>query len=176
MKKYLNKYIIGISIVILLLCLVCQDETIENFMCTNCGRSVWNPFGKDERSCAECNNCGWCINESGEGSCAEGGSGGPLFRRDCVSWSTGQPQSLYTIRYPWYNPIGWWPYYGGWGGWRGPMRRRHRGGHRGGHHGGHGRGRGGRGRGGRGRGGRGRGGRGRGGRRRGGRGRGRGAP
>ena len=130
MKHYLNKYVIGISIVILILCLICQDETIENFMCQSCGKSAWKPFGKDERSCAMCDNCGWCINESGEGSCVEGGAGGPLFRRDCVSWSNGAPQPLYTVTYPWYNPIGWWPYYSGWGGYTGrPFRRfrRHRG-------------------------------------------------
>lgn len=130
MKKYLNKYVIGIALVIIFLCLVCQDETVEDFMCQNCGKSAWRPFGKDERSCAMCDNCGWCINESGEGSCVEGGPAGPLFRRDCVSWSKGVVQPLYTVSYPWYNPMGWWPYYSGWGGYWGrpfrPFRRRFR--------------------------------------------------
>lgn len=94
-----NLTIAIIVIVIILLVLFCNTSEVEGFdgfgrfdglgydktftpyhhNCRNCGN-----LGKGR--CGSCLNCGWCINESGEGMCTPGDSRGPYFKSDCVVW------------------------------------------------------------------------------------------
>ncbi len=36
--------------------------------------------------CGLCRNCGWCINQKGEGKCVPGDKKGPHFHSDCDIW------------------------------------------------------------------------------------------
>ena len=112
-----------------------KKEINENFgiNCSNCNRNNW--IG--ESDCMSCNNCGWCIDPNGYGSCAIGNANGPLFK-DCSSWyyngvcmwgpQCGSVGPIYydnpIIEYPWYTR--WW--YMGRRPWRRhrPWRRRRR--------------------------------------------------
>ena len=94
-----------------------KKEINENFgiNCSNCNRNNW--IG--ESDCMSCNNCGWCIDPNGYGSCAIGNANGPLFK-DCSSWyyngvcmwgpQCGSVGPIYydnpIIEYPWYTR--WW--------------------------------------------------------------------
>ena len=138
-----NNIIIGVSITILVFCFLCNTETFEQFYCPNCRRNNW----MGESQCASCDNCGWCIDPNGYGSCGLGDANGPYFK-DCRSWyhrgicmrgpDCGLRGPVYVTSYPWYNPWGWY------GRMRGFRRRPHwrrygrrHGGHHGGHHSGH---------------------------------------
>nr|QBK88449.1 MAG: hypothetical protein LCMiAC01_01260 [Mimivirus LCMiAC01] len=53
-----------------------------NGKCPNCGYL-------DNSSCLECKQCGLCTTPAGSKQCIPGGSGGPLFEKDCTDWSYG---------------------------------------------------------------------------------------
>lgn len=47
-------------------------------------------------SCGKCTNCGICVTEAGQASCAAGDASGPYFRSDCDKWSYGDDQTFYA--------------------------------------------------------------------------------
>ena len=70
--------------------------------CGACGK-----FGPGR--CLVCKNCGICTTPSGIPECTEGDKNGPIFRKDCVSWSYGNPSvTSYTYGYPryWHSRYG----------------------------------------------------------------------
>ena len=89
----------------------------ENFgyNCPDCNRNNW----MGESDCYACNNCGWCIDPNGNGSCGLGSASGPMFK-DCRSWfyngrciwgpDCGYSGPMYydnaILTYPWYSR--WW--------------------------------------------------------------------
>jgi len=72
--------------------------------CRNC-------YQKGPGKCMQCNNCGWCVDGNGYGSCVLGDQSGPYFA-DCVQYFynggrkvlMGSRRNLYTRRL--YNPPG----------------------------------------------------------------------
>jgi len=69
----------------------------ENFSengCRDCNR-----IGKKGMNqCLSCNNCGWCIDPNGYGSCVLGNSNGPLFA-ECAQYmyNGGTPVALQNL-------------------------------------------------------------------------------
>ena len=138
-----------IFVVALLLVMQNKNKKIINetygVYCPDCNRNEW----MGENDCYNCNNCGWCIDPNGNGSCGIGSASGPLFK-DCRSWfyngrcmwgpDCGAIGPIYYDNYywntPWYTNWWWW----GWGGrpyerdyhhhhyYRPHKRRPHRGG------------------------------------------------
>ena len=137
-----------IFVVALLLVMQNKNKKLINetygVYCPDCNRNEW----MGENDCYNCNNCGWCIDPNGNGSCGIGSAGGPLFK-DCRSWfyngrcmwgpDCGAIGPIYYDNYywntPWYTNWWWW----GWGGrpyerdyhhhyYRPHKRRPHRGG------------------------------------------------
>lgn len=55
-------------------------------------------------ACLSCNNCGWCIDPNGNGSCVLGDQRGAYFA-DCVqySYNGGIAASPYPTMMPWYQ-------------------------------------------------------------------------
>ena len=121
--------------VVLLLVGLYFSQQVEKFgvYCRNCGLNGW----RGQTDCYECNNCGWCIDPNGYGSCVTGNANGSLFA-DCRSYfykgaciygpECGYNSPIY-ITPIWYNPFTWWGprryrrrYYGGGWGWRRPNR------------------------------------------------------
>ena len=39
-----------------------------------------------ERSCYDCENCGWCIDDNLDGTCKQGDEYGPYFSDNCRQW------------------------------------------------------------------------------------------
>ena len=112
--KYQN-LLFGLIIGIVLLCVFNSSDSIENFYCPNCNRNNWT----GESECANCHNCGWCIDPNGYGSCGIGDGRGPFFK-ECRSWfyrgmkmygsdpSISQSiRPMYVVSTPWYNLYGW---------------------------------------------------------------------
>ena len=78
--------------------------------CGDCNQ-IW-----DINKCMSCNNCGWCVDPNGNGSCGYGSINGPLFK-DCRSWfyngkciwgpDCGYSGPIYydneILNYPWYS-------------------------------------------------------------------------
>jgi len=71
--------------------------------------------------CGTCQNCGYCINESGQGECIPGDDYGPYFRKDCLRWERNIP--IYGNYYD--TPYRWWDYLypSYWGSWWGSKPR-----------------------------------------------------
>ena len=105
--------IIGLLIIVIIFGLFFSQRS-ENFglFCKNCGLNGW----RGQTDCYECNNCGWCIDPNGYGSCVLGGPSGPKFA-DCRSYfhkgtcvygpECGYDGPLYVAPI-WYNPFTWW--------------------------------------------------------------------
>lgn len=55
-------------------------------------------------ACLSCNNCGWCVDPNGNGSCVLGDQRGAYFA-DCVqySYNGGVAASPYPPMMPWYQ-------------------------------------------------------------------------
>ena len=105
-------YLISIVILVVLIFVVLNLKTTEEFNCYNCGRNDWSVGPK---RCLSCYNCGWCENKDGTGSCkvANPNGYGPLFAQDCHKWYQGGRTRVYYNMFPWYNPLRWvyrrWP-------------------------------------------------------------------
>ncbi len=56
--------------------------------CPSCG---W----RSRTACSKCINCGFCVNNKGQGECVPGDSQGPYFREDCAYWEYGSPYRYY---------------------------------------------------------------------------------
>lgn len=59
---------------------------------------------KGQSDCSTCENCGYCITNSGYGECVQGDARGPHFRKDCAIWSYNNPPIQQS---PWYSPYNW---------------------------------------------------------------------
>lgn len=90
--------IVAIILILLIIIIICiyKNPNKENFTyygyykqyCPSCN---W----RNRISCSKCTNCGYCINESGEGECVQGDNNGPYFRKDCKYWEYGDPYYSY---------------------------------------------------------------------------------
>jgi hypothetical protein len=75
----MNKIVLILIIIIFLLIIyfIYTNTSLinENFgiNCKNCDKNEW--IGQQD--CNTCNNCGWCIDDEGSGSCSSGNSTGP---------------------------------------------------------------------------------------------------
>ena len=58
------------------------SERFAEGACRDCNRIGKN---KGINECLSCNNCGWCIDPNGYGSCVLGNSEGPLFA-ECAQY------------------------------------------------------------------------------------------
>jgi hypothetical protein len=69
------------------------SERFSESGCRDCNRA--GKKGMDQ--CLSCNNCGWCIDPNGYGSCVLGNSDGPLFA-ECAQYmyNGGIPVSTAT--------------------------------------------------------------------------------
>ena len=121
--------LIQILLIIITGCVLFGLYTVKdrsNFMnrvaykCPNCSSNTW--LGEDK--CYSCNECGWCIDPYGNGSCARGNEYGPLYKQ-CRTWKykgdcmwgpdCGSNGPIYvgeydTDPYPWYKRW-FWPNY-----------------------------------------------------------------
>ena len=121
--------LIQILLIIIAGCVLFGLYTVKdrsNFMnrvgykCPNCSSNTW--LGEDK--CYSCNECGWCIDPYGNGSCAKGNEYGPLYKQ-CKTWKykgdcmwgpdCGSNGPMYvgeydTDPYPWYKRW-FWPNY-----------------------------------------------------------------
>lgn len=104
--KYIKTHaeFVTVSVVIvILLVLWCIPTVSEGFgmlwgsyYCPSCSY-------KGQSDCSSCENCGYCITDSGYGECVQGDANGPHFRKDCAIWSYDNP----PVRSPWYSPYSW---------------------------------------------------------------------
>ena len=89
------------------------SERFSEGGCRDCNRI--GKKGMDQ--CLSCNNCGWCIDPNGYGSCVLGNSDGPLFA-ECAQYmynggipvSTATPyigNSFYNINSPYESSRRW---------------------------------------------------------------------
>jgi len=69
------------------------SERFSESGCRDCNRAG----KKGMNQCLSCNNCGWCIDPNGYGSCVLGNSDGPLFA-ECAQYmyNGGIPVSTAT--------------------------------------------------------------------------------
>ena len=69
------------------------SERFSESGCRDCNRAG----KKGMNQCLSCNNCGWCIDPNGYGSCVLGNSDGPLFA-ECTQYmyNGGIPVSTAT--------------------------------------------------------------------------------
>lgn len=94
----MNCLIIILSIIIILFFIVDHFNKNEHFRyCSNC-----NNLG--ERSCYNCENCGWCIDSDFNGNCKQGDHYGPYFSNNCKEWYYSgnkiYPQPFYRRGFP----------------------------------------------------------------------------
>ena len=80
-KKYLLFILLSI---IAIYFITYKTSKKEPFYCDGCFRNSWVSF----YDCMQCSNCGWCVDNYGNGSCTDGGHGGPNSK-DCRSWYYG---------------------------------------------------------------------------------------
>ena len=97
-------YIIIIIIIILLYLICIPDDynQIEYFnirdmrVCNGCSY-------RNKYDCKTCTNCGYCIDQYGNGKCVSGDNYGPYFNSDCFDWTNfdnltiENPQTSYYI-------------------------------------------------------------------------------
>ena len=90
---------VWISLIVLILLLTSSKREVkENFLYNNhryCGNCGYN----GRVNCANCVDCGYCINRYGYGECLPGDRRGPYFRDDCIYWEYDAPLSYYYV-YP----------------------------------------------------------------------------
>jgi hypothetical protein len=82
-------------IIIILYILYINYDDIEKFNfynCRNCGNL-------NKKKCDLCLDCGWCINNSGDGMCVPGNKNGPYFKDDCVIWKPYLRYNRYKPRF-----------------------------------------------------------------------------
>ena len=53
-------------------------------------------------SCLGCNNCGWCVDPNGYGSCVQGDQNGPYFA-DCAQYYYNGGMTVSNPRTPWFS-------------------------------------------------------------------------
>ena len=82
----------------------------------DCNQAGWD----GQQACMSCNNCGWCIDPNGNGSCVQGDNRGPYFA-DCVQYYYNGEFGV-SVAAPYGPPVAPWyqkffvPWYGGHGG------------------------------------------------------------
>jgi hypothetical protein len=85
------KYIVSSLIIVVLLVVYfiilskgivqIKEDFFSEDGCRDCNRTG----KKGMNQCLSCNNCGWCIDPNGYGSCVLGNSNGPLFA-ECAQY------------------------------------------------------------------------------------------
>ena len=48
---------------------------------------------KNQQTCRECNNCGFCTNNNGDTKCISGDRNGPDSEDNCIFWEYGFPMN-----------------------------------------------------------------------------------
>ena len=96
--KNLFMYVCVAVIIVIFLITPLKRVTRETFIhnlskyCGNCGYN-------NRMSCANCVDCGYCINKFKYGECLPGDAKGPYFRDDCLYWEYNSPLAYYYL-YP----------------------------------------------------------------------------
>ena len=90
-------YLLILSLIIILFFIVENLNKKEYFRyCSNCNKL-------SERSCYNCQNCGWCINNNLNGICKQGDNKGPYFSDNCKEWYYSG-NKIYPDYLSWKNP------------------------------------------------------------------------
>jgi hypothetical protein len=86
------KYILLIIflIVVVILVLNNNNNNKENFN-NQSGQYCYDCEGKTPNQCDQCFNCGFCLDEFGNGACIGGDMNGPYNRQKCVGWYNIDP-------------------------------------------------------------------------------------
>ena len=124
-------WVVIVVVIILLSVWISNAPTSEGFAMFN------------NADCANCVDCGYCLNSNGTIDCVPGNNVGPYFRQDCVSYQYKNPNTVVlfdnmdygpfywngTYLYPnqwynngWWNNGVWWPHGRGRGWWPGRGR------------------------------------------------------
>ncbi len=86
--------IILISILIFILYFTKQDK-IEGYN-DQTGRYCHSCSDKTFNNCLNCFNCGWCVDNFGNGICMGGDHRGPYNYENCAKWFRGKPNKSCT--------------------------------------------------------------------------------
>ena len=120
------KYIYSIVVVFLVIAyfiIYHKNENIEDFYGGESGPAYCDCNQRGQlgiNACLSCNNCGWCTDPNGNGSCVLGDQKGPLFA-DCLQYSyNGGTAALPfpPMMMPWYQK-----FFMPWGGFVPPIFR-----------------------------------------------------
>lgn len=86
--------IISIIIIVVLLLVVWyfkKSTKVEGFRAQQ-GQFCMSCQGKSYNQCLNCFNCGWCVDEFGNGGCVGGDvNSGPYNKEQCAQWDTNDP-------------------------------------------------------------------------------------
>jgi hypothetical protein len=94
--KYVNIQYMYIQFVfifiIIVLCAIIYSKKCELFKTfpTNISDCTECEF-KNQQTCRECNNCGYCIYANGDTKCISGDRNGPDSEGNCIFWEYGYP-------------------------------------------------------------------------------------
>lgn len=122
MRLYVGGSVVVFVLLLLYLMVYSQPKYEEGFddydgyyprYCRDCNSMGW----RGEGSCMSCQNCGWCVDGNGYGSCVQGDANGPYFA-DCVQYyyggGIGNFAPVGPRSSPWYQRY-FIPWYGGYG-------------------------------------------------------------
>lgn len=83
------KIIVIVIVIVLLIKLFYKRK--ENFN-DKSGQFCYECSGKSYNQCFGCFNCGWCVDEWGNGKCIGGDvNSGPYNKEKCAMWKTNDP-------------------------------------------------------------------------------------
>lgn len=89
----INHFIIGLLILVGSYMVYKIWSNVEGFneqagqFCTTCS-------GKTFNQCSDCFNCGFCVDQFGNGSCIGGDHKGPWNKERCARWYSGNPYTF----------------------------------------------------------------------------------
>jgi hypothetical protein len=95
----MHKFITSLVVFIILYLLLNNKNSQENYsqvtpqgkLCTSC-------MGKNINSCLDCFNCGYCVDDWGNGRCVPGDYKGPYNKESCKYYIQGDPYATMMER------------------------------------------------------------------------------